>query len=129
MINKVEAINWQDVLFSRRADPSNMFDSFYSEISSVIDKNIPIKELSRKERKVQPKPWVTLAIRKSLQIKNMYYKKYLKTKVQKFYSRFKKYRNKINHLMRISKKNYYNNNFNNHLNDSKLVWKGTKLCI
>ena len=53
LINQAGAINWQDVLFSHGADPSNMFDSFYSEISSIIDKNIPIKELSRKERKVQ----------------------------------------------------------------------------
>ncbi len=32
LINQAEAINWQDVLFSHGADPSNMFDSFYSEI-------------------------------------------------------------------------------------------------
>ncbi len=68
-------------------------------------------------------------IRKSIHIKNTYYKKYLKTKSQKFYSRFKKYRNKINHLMRMSKNNYYDNYFNKHLNDSKLVWKGIKQTI
>jgi hypothetical protein len=89
LINQVEAINWQNLFLSHGAAPSNMFDSFYSEISSIIDKNIPIKVLSRKERKVQSKPWVTPGIRKSIHIKNMY-KKYLKTKSQKFYSRFKK---------------------------------------
>ncbi len=94
LINQAEAINWQDVLFSHGADPSNMFDSFYSESSSIIDKNIPIKELSRKERKVQSKPWVTPGIRKSIHINNTYYKKYLKTKSQKFHSRFKKYSKK-----------------------------------
>ena len=31
--------------------------------------------------------------------------------------------------MRISKSNYYNSYFNNHLNDSKLVWKGIKQII
>jgi hypothetical protein len=129
LINQVEAINWQNLFLSHGADPSNMFDSFYSEISSIIDKNIPIKVLSRKERKVQSKPWVTPGIRKSIHIKNMYYKKYLRTKSQKFYSRFKKFRNKINHLVRMSKNNYYNNYFNNHLNDSKLVWKGIRQII
>ena len=44
--------------------------------------------------------------------------KYLKTKSQKYYSGFKKYRNKINHLMRITKNNYYNYYFSN---DSRMV--------
>jgi hypothetical protein len=31
-----------------------MFDSLYAKVSSIIDKHIPIKELSKKERQ----PWI-----------------------------------------------------------------------
>ena len=53
----------------------------------------------------------------------------MKTKSQQKYLKFKKYRNKINHLIRISKKNYYNDYFNDHSNNTKLVSKGIKQII
>ena len=48
---------------------------------------------------MQSKPWITLGISKYIHKKNICYQRYVK---------FKKYRNKINHLIRISKKSYYN---------------------
>ena len=71
LISEIQSINWQ-VLFIDH-NPNAMFNSFYKEISSIIDKHVPIKQLSRKELKVRSKPWITLAIRKSIQIKNKLY--------------------------------------------------------
>ena len=51
------------------------------------------------------------ALRKSIQIKNNYYRKYLKTKSTYYHAKFKLYRNKLNHLLKISKKQYYNKYF------------------
>ena len=88
------------------SDPSNMFDSLYSKLSKIIDNHIPIKQLSRKELKVKSKPWVTSAIKTSIQIKNKLYKKFLKTKAPYYQTKFKFYRNKINHLLKVSIKGY-----------------------
>ena len=106
-----------------------MFDSFYSKLSDVIDKHIPVKQLSKKELKFQSKPWITQAIKVSIYVKNKLYKKNLKTKPCYFHTKFKFYRNKLIHLLKISKRQYYNNYFLKNANDSKRVWNGIKQII
>jgi hypothetical protein len=94
-----------------------------------MDKHIPVKQLSKRELKIQSKSWISTAIRKSMKVKNEFYKKYLKTKSPYYHSKFKFYRNKLNHLPRISKRNYYRDYFNKTTNNGKLIWKGIKQII
>ena len=110
-------------------DPSLMFQSFYSVVSNIIDRHIPVKQLSRRELKLKSKPWITLGIKKSIQIKKNLYKKIIKTKSTYYHSKFKIYRNKINHLLRIRKKAYYYQYFLDHIKDGKKVWNGIKQII
>lgn len=62
LIYEVQSVDWQTV-FTPNTDPSDLFDSFYSKISEIIDKHIPIKQLSKKERKYLSKPWITQQLR------------------------------------------------------------------
>ena len=128
LINDIQSIDW-DLLFSGNSDPSCMFDTFYRKVSEFIDIHIPLKQLSKKDSKLKTKPWITSAIRISIKIKNNLYKKFLKTKSSYYQTKFKVYRNKLNHLIKISKRNYYNNYFSIHLNDGKRIWKGIKQII
>ena len=84
-----------------------MFDTFYSRLSNIIDRHIPIKKLSAKEIKQLSKPWITSGIRRSIRIKNKLYKRFIKTQSVYYHTKFKLYRNKLNHLIKISKVNYY----------------------
>ena len=87
LISELQSINWQVSFIDH--NPSAMFNSFYKEISSIIDRHVPIKQLSRKELKVRSKPWITPAIRKSIQIKkNNLYKKCIKSKSTHYHIRF-----------------------------------------
>ena len=80
LIDDFQHVDWQSVLQVNICnDPSRMFDLFYSKTSEIIDKHIHVKELSKKELKLKSKPWITKAIRKSINIKNNIYKKFLKT--------------------------------------------------
>ena len=79
LINDVQNINWDEVFVSE-LDPSSMFHSFYDRISVIIDKHIPVKQITRKEFKLNSKPWITPALKQSIQIKNKWHKKILKTK-------------------------------------------------
>lgn len=72
---------------------------------------------------------ITSAIKVSIHVKNNLYKKFLKTKSSYYHSKFKCYRNKLNHLLKVSKRQYYNNYFLENINDSKRVWKGIKEII
>ena len=121
MVGEVQSIDWHTV-FASDSDPSDMFDSFYSRISKIIDKYIPLKQLSKKELKFRSKPWISRARKVSIHVKNQLYKKYLKTKSPYYYCKFKYYRNKLNHPLKISKKQYYNNFFLENIHNSKRVW-------
>ena len=79
--------------------------------------------------KLKSKPWISNALRKSIQIKNSYYKKYLKTKSTYYHTKFKLYRNKLNHLLKISKKQYYNKYFFQNIKDGKRIWMGIKQIV
>ena len=61
-----------------------------------------------------------LAAKKS---RNNYLDKYNKTNDPFYHERCKTYRNKINHLIRKSKKNHYNKFFAESANDMKKTWK------
>ena len=99
----MQSIDWHSI-FTSDSNPSDMFCSFYSTISEKVDKHIPLKQLSKIELKFQFMPWITQGIKVSIQVKNTFYKKYLKTKSCYLHSKFKLYRNKLNHLLKLSKK-------------------------
>jgi hypothetical protein len=124
----MQNINWQDDL-RIDTDISTLFDIYYSKISQIIDKHIPLKQLSICEMKFASKPWITSGLKVSISVKNKFYKKYLKTKSCYDHSKFKYYRNKLNHLLKISKKNYYNDYFLKNNSNSKRTWKGIKQII
>ena len=107
LANDIQSVNWHDFLSTNNPSSSTLFDIFYTKLSVIMDKHIPVKQLSKRELKIQSKPWISTAIRKSIKVKNEFYKKYLKTKSPYYHSKFKFYRNKLNHLLRISKRNYY----------------------
>ena len=128
MISEFQTINWQTVISSEQ-DSSSTFSSFYNVMSTIIDKHIPVKQLSKRERKFLSKPWITSALRKSIYVKNNLYKKFIKTRSTYIHSKFKLYRNKLNHLLKIAKKEYYNNYFFDNINDCKRIWNGVKQIV
>ena len=93
LVNEVQSIDWHTVFISD-SDPSAMFDSFYSTISEIIDKHIPVKLMSKKELKFQSKPWISPAIKVSIHVQNSLYEKYLETKSSYYHCKFKYYKNK-----------------------------------
>ena len=124
----INAVNWQ-FLIPESTDIDNMFQTFYSNLEQIVDKHVPLKKVSKKELKLKNKPWITKAIRKSIQIKNSLLKKYLKNKSNDIYLKYKKYRNKLKHLINISKKRYYNDYFSTNMKDTKSIWKGIKQIV
>ena len=106
-----------------------MFDNFYIKLSEVVDLHVPVKQLSKQDLKARSKPWITSGIRTSIRIKNGLFKKFLKTKSIYYHTKFKIYRNKLNDLIKLAKKNYYNNFFSVHENNGKRIWYGIKQIV
>ena len=100
-----------------------MFDEFHSKYYIIIDRHDPLKQLGRRNIKNLSNPWVTSGIRNSIRVKNELYKRYLKTRSLYYHSKFKMYRNKIIHLIKINKIGYYNRYFTLHKSSIKINGK------
>ena len=127
-LKDVESLNWAHE-FAADNDASSLFDTFYSKLSDIVDKHIPVKQLSTKDIKQLSKPWITKGLKISINMKNKLYKKYLKNRSSYYHDKFKRYRNKLNHLIKISKTDYYNKYFTSNKSNLKKTWKGIKEII
>ena len=118
VLRDIQTIEWEEC-FHDCNDVNAYFDSFHNTVVKIVDKHVPLKKLSRKEIKFLSKPWITKAIKKSICIKNNLYKKYIRTRNNCVFEKFKTYRNKLKHLIFQSKKEYYKQYFNSNLNNMK----------
>ena len=74
------------------------------------------------------KPWITKGILKSIQRRNQLYGKIAKAKSHaektRIFQEFKRLRNEIVNITRISKKKFYSKYFSNNAKDMKKIWQG-----
>ena len=105
------------------------YSFFHNKFLSIVDKHAPLEKLSKRQQKRKLKPWITNGILKSIKVKNNLYKKFLKSNDKFWYQRYKYYRDMLNHLIRKSKRNHYNNYFESFNNNSKKIWKGINELI
>ena len=85
---------------------------------------MPLKKLSRKEIILKSKPWISSGLSKSTNIKNKLYRKFMRTNNQCLYAKYKPYRNKLNHLIHITKKINHDAYFTYINPNMKKIWKG-----
>ena len=79
---------------------------------------------SKINRKTIPQsPWITKGLLKSINVKNKLYKQYLLRPTEDHSVKFKTYRNKLNHLTRKSKREYYHKQFESTKNNIRQTWK------
>ena len=127
-LNELSSTDWFNLLHGL-SDTTEMFDKFYAKVSNVINRHLPLKPLTRKESKFQTKPWITQGLKTSISNKNRIYRHYLKTRTCYSHTKFKRYRSKLNHLLKLSKINYYKAYFVINKAKTKEIWKGIKQLI
>ena len=98
----------------------------------MLEIHPPITKLTIKEKENLEKPSLTKGILQSVKQKNIYGKLIRSkeaTSKQAFLQEFKHYKNIINKLTRINKRNFYKSFFEEHKNDSKRTWDGIRSII
>ena len=129
--NELININW-DQLFANKSSEES-FNIFFQKIEKLLDEMAPIKKLSRKEIKTEKKPWITSGILKSIQNRDKLHKKYLKEtcnmRKSLLFIDFKKKRNMIIKLLKLSKAKYYESYFLENKSNIKETWNGIKSII
>ena len=125
-------INWQTLLKLESNDPDLSFDIFYSKLTELVNENVPLKQITKKQLKRQSKPWVTKGILKSMSKRDIFLKKSINAKgadrKSDLYKKYKSYRNSIVNLLKLSKKLHYQDFFIN-FNNTKKTWEGINEII
>ena len=75
------------------------------------------------ERQFSQSPWITKGLLKSINVKNKLYKQNLLRPTKDHLVKFKTYRNKLNHLIRKGKREYYHKQFECTKNNISQTWK------
>ena len=121
--NTVKDISWDFIL--EDSDACQSYNNFHSKLFQAFDnKSFPFeKSLGKVNINYDKSPWMTQGISKSVEIKNRLYKRFLKNRNERNYNIYKKYKNKLNHLIKIAKKDYFENQFIKYKNNVKMTWQ------
>jgi hypothetical protein len=120
--DEIEHLSWEGTISSN--NPCESFNQFSMLFTSSYEKNFPIKRPKVKMNiNKHRSPWMTKCVLKSIKKKNKLYKKYLSDSSKINENVYKKYKNKLNHVIRLSKKNYYEQELTKYKHDSKMMWK------
>ena len=117
----VDEILWDDVYIYDDAEQA--YQSFLKSFNSVFNMCFPLVSKQANKANAFRKPWFTTGLHKSLKAKNKLYKKYIGNPSPTNVTNYKKkYCNKYNNLIRIAKKRYYSEKFNDASNNLKTTW-------
>ena len=90
----------------------------------------PYKKITKKEADLQQRPWITKGLLISMNKRDSLYKEFANEinpdNKEKLGSLYKKYRNLIVSLLRMSKKKHYADYFEEHKTNIKKTWDGIR---
>ena len=89
----------------------------------TLNSHAPLRPLSRRERKLNEKSWITKGILKSIKTKNKLFKSCYKCSEANKIELYKKYRNKLTHVKSFAKSQYYNKLLTENLSNPKKTWE------
>ena len=109
---------------------TELFNDFFWRLEGCVDRHAPIKKLKAKEIKLTVKPWITPELSKMIKIKNklLQRKKRQPTNVN-IKILYNIFRNRVNRELKKSKKTYYANYFEEHVNNIKKIWEGIRSIV
>ena len=97
-----------------------LWENFEAIFNKAISNHAPLRKLTKKEIKLQEKPWITKAIQTSIRFKNIMFKIAIKSGHLPTY--YKKYRNLLTRVIDQSKRHYYGNQIRKNKGNSKKLW-------
>ena len=104
------------------------FERFLDIFNITLSKHAPLRRKSRKEKKLNSKPWITKGILISSKAKNKLYIANLKGSANDV-QLYKTYRNKLTHVKEQAKRKYYQGLVLASKHNMKFLWKTTVLMI
>ena len=144
-IQFMKQLNLKDLLLDLRNDLSKLnlnpdksnvnYDmiNLTTVFNSVLDKHAPMRPMSRKEKRLTDKPWITRGILTSIKTKNRLYKKYFNNKndnTDNFKREFyKKYLNKLTLIKNLAIRTYYEKLLKTNYKNTSKTWSIIKEIV
>ena len=122
-ISEMNMIDWQFVL--NETDTVMAYSEFHEAISLKYNACFPYRKISKKYYK--NKPWLSTALKESIKIKNKLYVKSKRSGDSEKVTYYKKYRNKLNQLIRSAERKHFHDVLLEHKSNLKKSWKLLKL--
>ena len=91
--------------------------------NSVLNKHAPLQKLSRSQKQLNGKPWLSKGILISIKTKHKLLQNMIKTKMKKHKKQSQKYRNKLTHITELAKKKHFTNQVERSQHNNRLLWK------
>ena len=95
----LERIDWTQ--YATLDDPNNAYNSFFKQYSTAYDSCFLLKKTKVSNYRLS-KPWLSKGLLKSIRTKNKLYGQYLTNQSSHCEIRYKNYKNKLNHSLRIA---------------------------
>ena len=114
----INAFDWKYIYSDM--DLELLYDKLINDLVELFNLNCPIIKV--KEKNKNNKPWLYNSLIKCINKKNKMYKKMIKNKSFTKINYYKKYKNILTSLLRLSEKLYYSNKINNNKNNIKYTW-------
>ena len=111
--------NWYDL--EDISDPQKGYLSFLNKFNELFNNCFPIKRIKKRKCTIN-KPWLFKGLLKSIGKENRLYKRYLNCPSNTTLNKFKKYKNKLNHSIRIAKGLYYEQQLMQNRLNCKKTW-------
>ena len=106
-----------------------IFGRFLCIINRTINIFAPLEKLSRSQRRLKMKPWITRGIFKSIKTKQKLYLTHFIHGNSNEKQIFKRYANQLNRIKVASKKMFYQNAFERSKCNSQLMWSTIKSLL
>ena len=113
--------------FNYSPDDTNSLDDLWNKFEKIFNEtaftHAPLRQVTKKERKIKNKAWLTKGILKSIKTKDNLYLKHMKDKSGKSTPHYKKYRNLLTRIKELSKTLFLRDSINKAGHDNKKLWQ------
>ena len=116
---KLVTIDWTPMYVNQNANDS--YEYFVNRFSELYNQCFPLVACRKRNKTKQP--WISNGILKSIRKKNKLYKTYLKIKTEKCKKKYLLYKNKLTHILRVAKKQYFIKLFSDLKGNMKKTWE------
>ena len=117
-MQELQEIDWCELCSASGTQES--FDLFHNRLTALHNKHFPKVRIKRRYN--NKKPWLTEALRISIKHKNKLYYIYQKVKSVSNELNYKRYKSKLQNILKKAEKAYFHDLLLNHSNDIRKSW-------